>query len=115
MTISGEAIDHLMKYHWPGNVRELGNLIERAVVLAKEDEILPEALPLIAASSSEEKNDFEKPDDAVMPYHDAVRLLQREVIQRALQRSEGSQTRAAELLKLQRSYLSRLIKNFEMR
>ena len=115
MRISERAVHSLMQYHWPGNIRELGNLIERAVVLAKEDQILPEDLSLFSGSSPGEKRDRERPDYTEMPYHDAVRLLQREVIQRALQKSKGSQTRAAELLKLQRSYLSRLIKNLEMR
>lgn len=115
MKISEEAMRRLVAYGWPGNVRELGNIIERAVVLARGEEIGPEDLPLLSASSPPEKNGPQKPAYSEMPYHDAVRLLQREVIQSALERSGGSQTRAAEFLKLQRSYLSRLIKNLEIK
>lgn len=44
--ISPEAMDLLMSYNWRGNVRELENAIERAMVLADGDTILPEHLPL---------------------------------------------------------------------
>ncbi len=43
--ISSEAISLLVSYNWPGNVRELQNVIERAVILAEGDTILPEHLP----------------------------------------------------------------------
>jgi DNA-binding NtrC family response regulator len=43
---SGEAMHLLERYHWPGNVRELQNAVERAVIIASEDEIRPEHLLL---------------------------------------------------------------------
>ncbi|HED37874.1 MAG TPA: sigma-54-dependent Fis family transcriptional regulator, partial [Ignavibacteria bacterium] len=39
------AIDMLLRYQWPGNVRELENVIERAVIISREDMITPDALP----------------------------------------------------------------------
>ncbi len=109
MKISAAAMDHLMGYHWPGNVRELGNLIERAAVLATGDEILPEDLPLLPFSTSREADHLGK------GYHDAIRSYQKEVIRRALQSSGGNQTRAAEVLELQRTYLARLIKKLNIK
>jgi DNA-binding NtrC family response regulator len=44
--LSPEAMQVLMNYYWPGNVREMKNVIERAVILASSDEIMPEDLPL---------------------------------------------------------------------
>jgi two-component system, NtrC family, response regulator AtoC len=44
-TISDEALDILETYAWPGNVRELENIIQRAMVLAKTNTIVPEDLP----------------------------------------------------------------------
>jgi DNA-binding NtrC family response regulator len=44
--LSAEAIALLQGYAWPGNVRELRNVIERAVLLARRDVILPEHLPV---------------------------------------------------------------------
>jgi DNA-binding NtrC family response regulator len=108
MKISTEAMEHLMRYHWPGNARELGNLIERAVVLARGAEIMPEDLPLLRGTPSSGESPLGK------PYHDAVRHYQREVIRHALQSSGGNQARTAELLGLQRTYLARLIKKFNI-
>jgi DNA-binding NtrC family response regulator len=109
MKISSVALDHLKRYHWPGNVRELGNLIERAAVLATGDEIMPQDLPLQTALTQTDENHWGK------SYHDAVRSFQREMIQRALQRTSGNQAKAAESLALQRTYLARLIKKLNMR
>jgi DNA-binding NtrC family response regulator len=109
MGISAEAMEHLMGYHWPGNVRELANLIERAVVLGRGPEIMPEDLPLLRAPTAGGESHLGK------PYHDAVRHAQRDVIRHALQRGGGNQARAAELLGLQRTYLSRLIKKFNLK
>jgi len=44
--ISREAMDEMLLYDWPGNIRELENAIERAVVVGKQREILPEDLPI---------------------------------------------------------------------
>ena len=45
--IGREAMDEMMLYDWPGNVRELENAMERAVVVGKSREILPEHLPIL--------------------------------------------------------------------
>src|SRR5690606_13332649 len=45
MTVTREALDALMSYDWPGNVRELENVIERAVVLGKSDQLDVDGLP----------------------------------------------------------------------
>ena len=108
LKVSKEAMDHLMNYHWPGNARELKNLMERAVVLAEGDKIMPHDLPL---------SNFQKlkEDIQAKSYHDATLYHQREVIRRALERSGGNQSRAAESLHLQRTYLARLIKKLNIR
>jgi DNA-binding NtrC family response regulator len=109
MKISAKAMEVLMGYHWPGNVRELANIIERAVVLAKGDEIMPEDLTLQPAAPPSEESYWGK------SYHDAVRAFQRDVIQHALQRTGGNQAKAAETLSLQRTYLARLIKKLSIK
>ncbi len=38
-TISPETMDTLVAYHWPGNVRELSNIIERAVIISRENQL----------------------------------------------------------------------------
>jgi DNA-binding NtrC family response regulator len=46
LQLSSEAIKVMESYPWPGNVRELQNTLQRAVVLATSDVILPKDLPL---------------------------------------------------------------------
>jgi DNA-binding NtrC family response regulator len=43
--ISGKALDLLVRYDWPGNIRELENCIERAVIMAREEVIVPADFP----------------------------------------------------------------------
>lgn len=45
--LSEEAMTLLLRYNWPGNVRELRNVIDRALLLSKNNEILPEDLPTV--------------------------------------------------------------------
>jgi DNA-binding NtrC family response regulator len=105
MNLSRAAVDHLVRYHWPGNIRELRNLIERAVVLAASKEIQPHDLPLLPPTGAPEEG-----PSTGRSYHDAIRAYQKKVIRETLQASGGNHSKAAELLGLQRTYLSRLIK-----
>lgn len=108
MKISPQAMDKLTAYHWPGNVRELGNMIERAVVLARGSEVMAEDLPLQQLGVSSNEGCLCK------DYHDAIRTYQRDLIQKTLEKSGGNQVKAAELLGLQRTYLARLIKKLDV-
>lgn len=49
LSLSPEALDHLIQYDWPGNVRELRNVLQRAAVLCDEEVIRPEDLPIAKA------------------------------------------------------------------
>jgi Nif-specific regulatory protein len=106
MEISAEAKDVLQRYDWPGNVRELQNVVERAVVLASGETI--EAKDLMLGSSPSEAGSALSLLD--LPFHDSVEEHKRSLIQHALAKVGGTKSKAAALLKLQPTYLSRLCK-----
>ncbi|MBA3355947.1 MAG: sigma-54-dependent Fis family transcriptional regulator [Pyrinomonadaceae bacterium] len=101
-------IDALQEYEWPGNVRQLENLIERLVVLTSGArlglEFLPEQmLRLLPDANAADETTLEG----------GVAALKRRMILRALQ-SEGSKVAAAKRLGISRSYLHRLISEFDL-
>ncbi len=100
---SKKALEAMQCYSWPGNIRELDNAIARAVVLGVDEEISADLLGLGGA-----KDELEELDN--LPYHDAVERFSTHILEKAMRRTNWSQTKAAELLGLQRTYLSRLLK-----
>jgi two-component system NtrC family response regulator len=86
-----EARDVLLRYDYPGNVRELENIIERAVVLTRDDVVGRADLPL-----STQTLEGEEGKQASLPA--VMEGLERRMIREALVRSGGVQTRAAEML-----------------
>jgi DNA-binding NtrC family response regulator len=108
--ISQEAMETLTGYDWPGNVRELANVIERAVVLGQPPTIQIEDLsPGIVAAEAEVDSRLMSPS-----YHESVDEYRREVIVNALAQTQGNRAAAARLLGLQRSYLLKLMKSFNI-
>ena len=102
-------IDVLQEYEWPGNVRELENLMERLVVLSSNSslglEFVPEKmLRVLPGASSGDESTLEGAVDAV----------KRRMISSALQAEGGNKVAAAKRLGISRSYLHRLINEFEI-
>jgi len=108
--IAAAALQLLHQYDWPGNVRELENAIERAVVLSTDSEIGPRDLPISASTAEEEPNG---PTEG--SFRHAVLVFKRDLLRSALAQAHGNQTRAAEALGLQRTYLSRLLRELGLR
>ena len=98
---------HLMGYSWPGNIRELENSIERAIVLTDGDELTPEAFPFESQDTPIEVNVGSSLKEA----NDAFRHT---FITNTLKSTGGNRTKAAKILNVQRSYLSRLIKELQI-
>lgn len=107
-TVSPEALQLIRDYHWPGNVRELENVLVRAITLCPDDCIEPEHLGIPIHRKVPVSIYFS--DDEQLNYHAVMEQYSRKVIEEALQRTDWNQTKAAELLGLQRTYLTRLIR-----
>jgi len=92
--ISKEAMNLLLEYDWPGNVRELENVIERAVIMAEEDQLRSDDLPknlregfsdLIRKGAKERKS---------------LNEIKAEYITEILKTTEGNKKIAADILKV---------------
>ncbi|MCX7793591.1 MAG: sigma-54 dependent transcriptional regulator [Thermodesulfovibrionales bacterium] len=95
LTFSKQVLDIFKNYHWPGNVRQLRNVIERAVVLAKGDEITIRDLPReIVCNKDEESQQCNSLKD--------LELL---AIRDTLLKCRGNKSRAARLLGISRKTL----------
>lgn len=111
MMFHPEAMNVMMQYTWPGNIRELDNVIARAVILSPTEIIEPDLLAMDAAGLLRQ----ESLTYVSLPYHRSMEEHSRHIIDQALKQSEGNQTKAAERLRLQRTYLARLIKQQKIR
>ncbi len=101
-SISSYALDTLMNYNFPGNVRELENIIERSAALESSNIILPESLVLSEykkEGAPKEGPSFRLTADG-MDLEKEMDHLEKEIIQQALQMSNGVIKKAAELLHL---------------
>lgn len=99
----------LKAYDWPGNVRELENTVERAMVLGTQDLIQVEDLP-----ESILERDL-PPGMGEGRYHDVVKATKRSLILAALSGAKGNHQEAARQLGLNPTYLSRLIRNLDLK
>ncbi len=108
--MSQAARTALTRYPWPGNIRELDNVIARAVVLSPGETIEPDVLALSPEEVPSPSGHDEPLPYLNLTYHESMEAHSAYIIERALQRAGGNQTKAAELLDLQRTYLARLIK-----
>ena len=108
-SISPPALRTLMDYSWPGNVRELENVIERALVLSAGSTIEREHLSDIITLPSAAVPDVD--DFSVKRQTEA---LERTLIKRALDRTNGNRTRAAQLLDLSHRALLYKIRDYDL-
>ncbi len=116
ITITDSALRLMEGYTWPGNVRELEHTIERAVALEKGDSIQPERLPAQITNYSQTRvaSEFDLPPDGLnLTAH--LDQMEKTYVLEALRRTEGSQTNAAELLKMSVRSLRHLLDKHSIR
>jgi DNA-binding NtrC family response regulator len=99
----------LMGYDWPGNVRELENTIERAVVLSPGPVIQPREISMLGAAATAPGANLPS-----LKLHQNIEWVERETVQRALQRAAGVKKDAAELLGISQRALSYYISKYKI-
>jgi Nif-specific regulatory protein len=102
------AMEIMLSYSWPGNIRELENCIQRACVIGKTNLILEEDLFIKneAGPSIQE--------DGSRNLKSAINVFKARYIQKVMEENKWNQTETAKALDIQRTYLSRLIKEMEI-
>ncbi|OGS18434.1 MAG: hypothetical protein A2219_06215 [Elusimicrobia bacterium RIFOXYA2_FULL_50_26] len=110
--VSKEAMELLVNYSWPGNIRELRNVIERLVVLSKEDIISHKRLPLDILFPDEDKGG-DMDNKALLK--EARYEFEKRFILKVLERANWNQTKAAQLLGIHRNALLQKINIFKLR
>jgi two-component system response regulator HydG len=128
--ISAGAMARLCAYGWPGNIRELENVLSRAAILCDGEVIRSEDLDLAGLAAPGTAEAARSPAAGAPAFavssspgegrplrdmvDDAVRAVERQAILDALDRSGGSPTKAAALLRISRASIYNKIKEYEI-
>jgi transcriptional regulator of acetoin/glycerol metabolism len=106
--ISVEAMELLMSYDWPGNVREMENVLQQTLLLSPFAVILPENLP----ARFQQQEEPVKSDDTgdLSP----LEIAEKEKILQTLQATFWNQSKAAQILDIDRKTLRLKIRRYEL-
>jgi len=92
------AMKELLAWHWPGNIRELENMVERAMILSGKDHIDADGLPDSLTRSRPQEG--RRATDDIISIKVMSRIMEEQLIRKALKRTRGNKSQAAKLLEL---------------
>jgi DNA-binding NtrC family response regulator len=117
--VTDEARECLLRYHWPGNVRELRNVVERAMILEDKEWLdvtdLPEEICQNGGNGgngNDEAGTNGSHIGDIPPSGVSLREVERDLVNQALARTGGNQSRAARMLRISRDALRYKMKKF---
>ena len=104
--IDSQTMRALMNYNWPGNIRELENIVERMIILAGDEQITTDLLPMqiqgVPVSSTPVSLDI--PEEGL-----SIDEVEKALIQKAIKKASGNKSKAAQLLGITRRKLYSMI------
>jgi len=106
------TLDAMMRYSWPGNIRELENVVERAVILTRDEYVSLPELPEPIAQAVGEPLPW-KVREGIRPGM-TIREMERELILVTLEHNDGNRTRSAAELGITRRTLQNKLKEYEI-
>ena len=115
-SITSEAMNALVNYFWPGNVRELGNVVYQAMIMTESGCVDIDSLPSNVKNERYQKTHGEnesqstRKEDFIDPFEESVR----QVLQRALELTNGDIPETAKRLKLSRSSFYRMVQKYDL-
>tara|TARA_Y100001933_G_scaffold261154_1_gene315103 strand:- start:21 stop:1370 length:1350 start_codon:yes stop_codon:yes gene_type:complete len=108
--VDEEAMECLINYSWKGNIRELENLVERMVILSRNQKIGYDDLPLELKARENDGRTFDLPDEGI-----DLEQVEKDLIGQALEKTGQNQTRAAKLLGISRHTLLYRMEKYNMK
>ncbi len=108
LAVTPEVMAALIEYDFPGNVRELENILERALILCRDDVIGPDCLP------SEIGTDGEEESESAPLVEDPLKAAEAKAIKQALARNYGHRERTAKALGIHKTTLIRKMKRLHI-
>lgn len=99
-----EALQQLMVYSWPGNVRELENVVEHAVIMATQDMITSDLIPIARGRGQ----------GGLPPLTEAKESFERDYLKDLLQITEGNISRASQIAGRYRADFYKLLKKYQL-
>jgi two-component system response regulator AtoC len=112
LRVTPEALEILISQPWRGNVRQLENTIERAMIFVRGDRIEVEDLPPDIREASDDGTLFF--DGSELSIKRSTRILEKELIRKALQKTRGNRTQASKHLEISHRALLYKIKEYEI-
>ena len=106
--INKEALDCMNNYHWPGNIRELKNIVERIVIMIRDEVIKLEHIPPVIRVPN---TGILQVDDYPSVLKEATERFEKQFVQTMLKKNNWNISKTAEVIQVERSNLHRKIKN----
>jgi len=105
----------LQNYFYPGNVRELENMVERAVLMARGRVLMPGHFPAKGGTNGAGDPKQLEMDLLSLPFHKSIAELERRLIEKAIKKSGGNKSEAANRLQINRRLLYKKIEEYDIK